>query len=130
MNTNIDYRKYIEDSYNWARYKGLCKTKTEFARLVGVCPSTVSAANQKRYTGKNTARRIEAWRKTIEGPEYERIHDSEFNWVSFRREAAKVFASRLIGMGRDDGYKYSPAEVVGYAIVYADELVKQLRNEQ
>lgn len=55
--------------------------------------------------------------------------DFEFaDWGKFRREAAKMAMGQLIGMGRDDGYKYSPAEVARYAIVYADELIKALRN--
>ena len=49
-------------------------------------------------------------------------------WEDFRREAAKDAMCQLIGMGRDDGYKYSPEEVAHYAIVYADELIKALRN--
>lgn len=49
-------------------------------------------------------------------------------WEAFRREAAKDAMCQLIGMGRDDGYKYSPEEVAHYAIVYADELIKALRN--
>ena len=51
-------------------------------------------------------------------------------WEIFRREAAKDVMCRLIGMGRDDGYKYSPEEVAHYAIVYADELIKQLKEEK
>lgn len=53
-----------------------------------------------------------------------------YTWASFRREAAKDAMCKMIGMGRDDGYKYSPEEVARYAIVYADELIKQLREEQ
>lgn len=54
----------------------------------------------------------------------------EFDWQSFRREAAKDAMCQLIGMGRDDGYKYSPEEVASYAIVYADELIKQLQERR
>lgn len=50
------------------------------------------------------------------------------DWDEFRREAAKVAMCQLIGMGRDDGYKYSPDEVAHYAIVYADELIRQLKE--
>lgn len=57
--------------------------------------------------------------------------DFEFeDWEKFRREAAKMAMGQLIGMSRDDGYKYSPAEVARYAIVYADELIKQLKEEK
>lgn len=51
------------------------------------------------------------------------------DWDAFRREAAKDAMCALIGMGRDDGYKYSPQEVARYAIVYSDELIKQLKEE-
>lgn len=51
------------------------------------------------------------------------------DWDAFRRDAAKDAMCALIGMGRDDGYKYSPHEVARYAIVYADELIKQLKEE-
>ncbi len=52
-----------------------------------------------------------------------------FDWQAFRREAAKDAMCQLIGMGRDDGYKYSPEEVASYAIVYADELIRQLQEK-
>ena len=52
------------------------------------------------------------------------------DWEAFRRDAAKDAMCVLIGMGRDDGYKYSPHEVARYAIVYADELIKQLKDEE
>lgn len=51
-------------------------------------------------------------------------------WEDFRRESAKMAMGQLIGMGRDDGYKYSPEEVAHYAIIYADELIKQLKEEK
>ena len=56
------------------------------------------------------------------------ISESDTNWQSFRREAAKDIMCHLVGMGRDDGYKYSPAECAHYAIIYADELIKQLKQ--
>ena len=62
--------------------------------------------------------------------EWEMIGEDEsepVDWSSFRREAAKDAMCQLIGMGRDDGYKYSPGEVATYAIVYADELIRQLQ---
>ena len=57
------------------------------------------------------------------------IEYSSVDWGKFRREAAKDAMCAMIGMGRDDGYKYSPHEVAHYAIVYADELIKQLKEE-
>lgn len=52
-----------------------------------------------------------------------------YNEESFRREAAKDAMCHLIGMGRDDGYKYSPEEVAHYAIVYADALIAKLQQK-
>ena len=74
-----------------------------------------------------------------DGYEYYRIADLVFpdtpdwdntDWESFRRDASKGAMCVLIGMGRDDGYKYSPHEVARYAIVYADELIKQLKEDE
>lgn len=56
------------------------------------------------------------------------IFDDDIDWQSFRGEAAKDIMCHLVGMGRDDGYKYSPAECARYAIIYADELIKQLKQ--
>ena len=62
----------------------------------------------------------------IPTPELQKFIDMEL----FRMEAAKDAMCQLIGMGRDDGYKYSPEEVAHYAIVYADELIKQLKEKK
>lgn len=51
------------------------------------------------------------------------------DWSSFRREAAKDAMCQLIGMGRDDGYMYSPEEVAHYAIIYADALIAKLKEK-
>ena len=48
---------------------------------------------------------------------------------SLRNRAAIEAMGRLIGMGRDDGYKYSPSEVADYAVHYADALVKALKRK-
>ena len=59
-----------------------------------------------------------------------KIFFEPIDWGAYRREAAKDAMCVLIGMGRDDGYKYSPHEVARYAIVYADELIKQLKEDK
>lgn len=54
----------------------------------------------------------------------------EPDWSAFRREAAKDAMCQLIGTGRDDENKWrSPQEVAHYAIVYADELILQLKHK-
>ena len=64
--------------------------------------------------------------------EVEFIADSDVpsDWQAFRREAAKDAMASLIGMGRDDGFKYSPEQVADYAIRYADALIDKLREEK
>ena len=51
------------------------------------------------------------------------------HWQDVRERAAIIAMGQLIGMGRDDGYKYSPLEVANYAAVYADELIKELKKK-
>ena len=51
------------------------------------------------------------------------------HWQDVRERAAIAAMGQLIGMGRDDGYKYSPLEVANYAVMYADALVEQLKKK-
>lgn len=51
-------------------------------------------------------------------------------WEQLRHQAAIAAMGQLIGMGRDDGYKYSPSEVANYAVGYANALVEQLKKEK
>ena len=51
------------------------------------------------------------------------------HWQDVRERAAITAMGQLIGMGRDDGYKYSPSEVANYAVVYANELIEQLKKK-
>ena len=50
-------------------------------------------------------------------------------WQDVRERAAIAAMGQLIGMGRDDGYKYSPSEVANYAVVYANELIEELKKK-
>ena len=148
-----EYHKFIQDTYNWARYKGICRTKSEFAKIVGVCPSTISASSQERYSGKNTARKIKAWldSKPFVGkpgndetpitnelleqrPVYysealvkEMMAKKEFDWDAFRAEAAKCIIGPLAAHMWD---KWSNKQIAHDAILLTDELIKQLRNGQ
>ena len=51
------------------------------------------------------------------------------HWQTVRERAAIAAMGQLIGMGRDDGYKYSPSEVANYAVVYANELIEELKKK-
>ena len=51
----------------------------------------------------------------------------EAYWSEFRNHAALAAMQSLIGLQL--GYKPSPEQVASYAVVYADELIKELRRE-
>ena len=152
-----EYHKFIQDTYNWARYMGICRTKSEFAKIVGVCPSTISASSQERYSGKNTARKVKAWldSKPFVGkpgndetpiiqcdseqrPVYysealvkEMMAKKEFDWKAFRAEAS----ARILAGIADSKTNYATREeerslTVRIARSLADELIKQLRDGQ
>ena len=139
-----EYHKFIQDTYNWARYKGLCRTKSEFAKIVGVCPSTISASSQERYSGKNTAKKIRAWLKQFENecddiPQgVQRIITEKekmipvFYWNVYRAEVAgRVLAG--IANGRNACYAISDKDrvwAVNNAISLADELIEQLKSHE
>ena len=139
-----EYHKFIQETYNWARYKGLCRTKAEFASLVGVCQSTISASSQERYSGKNTAKKIRAWLKQFEN-EYDEIPQGApqiinekaemipvFDWNVYRAEVAgRVLAG--LADGHNACYAISDKErawAVNNAISLADELIKQLKDHE
>ena len=128
MDKSIDYRKYIEDSFNWAKYKGFCKTKAEFAKIIGVNQCSVSSTKNSKYSGRNTAMKIASWRESVEGKFAPRIGEqtTDIDWKAYHREAAKVILASLVVS--ENGIYPDPEEVAGLAIVYADELVKQLKN--
>lgn len=75
----------------------------------------------------------DSWGNPIEmKPEYiELIQETteDEHWQDVRERAAIAAMGQLIGMGRDDGYKYSPSEVANYAVVYANELIERLKKE-
>lgn len=58
-------QKRIEEIYGLARLKGLCKTKKEFAELVGLNASSISSALNGRegYLSDKMLRTIETWAK-------------------------------------------------------------------
>ena len=117
-----NYKQYIEDSYNWARYNGFCKTKLEFAKILGVHPATLSTKDN-RYSGRNTAMKIEVWRKSVEQT-ITSEKEEQFDWQKYRREVAKDMMISLAEMGIGNCY----SETVRYSIEYTDELIKQLKE--
>ena len=134
-----EYHKFIQDTYNWARYKGLCRTKAEFAKIVGVCQSTISASSQERYSGKNTAKKIKAWLEQFENRHddaTQATHENPsfvpvFDWGVFRAEASVRILAGLAD-GHNACYAISDKDrawAVTNAIALADELIKQLRDE-
>lgn len=50
------------------------------------------------------------------------------HWQDVRERAAIAAMGQLIGMGRDDGYKYSTSEVANYAVGYANALIEELKK--
>ena len=148
-----EYHKFIQDTYNWARYMGICRTKSEFAKIVGVCPSTISASSQERYSGKNTARKIKAWLDSKpfvckpgndetsitnelleQRPVYysedlvkEMMAKKEFDWKAFRAKASARILSGLVS--NEMNYAITDPEwLAKNAIALADELIKQLKH--
>ena len=130
-----DYKQYIEDSYNWARYNGFCKTKLEFAKILGVHPATLSTKDN-RYSGRNTAMKIEIWRKSVTQEIASKTKD-EFDWDVYRREVAMRMLPitsqwKLTKQSKKDSIPVFigiPMEAsVKIAIKYANELIKQLKE--
>lgn len=66
--------------------------------------------------------------RTFTKDELEFISMEDEHWQDVRERAAIAAMGQLIGMGRDDGYKYSPSEVANYAVVYANALIEKLKN--
>ena len=139
-----EYHKFIQDTYNWARYMGICRTKSEFAKIVGVCPSTISASSQERYSGKNTAKKIRAWLKQFEN-EYDDIpHGAPkiitekaemipvFDWDVFRAEASARILAGIVSRRKSCYAMYEKDCQIAAddAIALADELIKQLKNHE
>ena len=124
----INYKQYIEDSYNWARHNGFCKTKLEFAKILGVHPATLSMKDN-RYSGRNTAMKIEVWRKSVEQTITSEKEEKEFDWEAYRMEVSKVILTSIVTKpelyARD---KDRCAAAAKDAIVMADELIKQLKE--
>lgn len=59
-----------------------------------------------------------------------KIEDSSVDWDAFRREAAKGALNAIVNSSSGDGIFPDPEEVCGMAVLYADELIGQLKKEQ
>lgn len=64
MESKTDYLNRI---YSWARAKGLCHTQGEFAALMGMHGSTLSAAmrGHERFLTDNLIKRVAVWAKQM-----------------------------------------------------------------
>lgn len=148
---NTDNRKFIEDSYNRARVYGMCKTKGEFAQLIGVHKSTLSAVGSGKSSGKVAAKKASEWldqyeaeRKALLNTSFpvlneltfaekagyeaivkEMVEKKEFDWDAFRAEAAKCIIGPVAVHMWD---RCSTEMIAKEAISIANELIKQLRD--
>ena len=118
-----NYKQYIEDSCNWAIYNRFCKTKYEFAKIIGVHPATLYTKSN-RCSGKNTARKIDAWRKSVMQT-ITSEKEEQFDWEEYRRDVAAKMLPVIFSRWSADSKQTS----VKNAIEYADELIKQLKEK-
>ena len=130
-----EYGKYVRDTFNWARMKGICKTKGEFAELVGVHRATLSAVENGKSSGKSTVKRIEKWmNERNDIPTVQVIGKLRFDdtyWETFRAEVSGRILAGIVD-GRNACYAVSDKErtwAVSNALSLTDELIKQLRHE-
>ena len=103
---------------------GFCVSLRGFAACVGVVPSTI--VNWKNNPEKEL-KSIEATKVQYVREEVEKFEPEFVNWAAFRREAAKDIL--LSGLASWDT-RQSVEEDVGLAVKYADELIKQLKEEE
>ena len=148
------YRQYIIDTYEWALRNKIVRNQREFAGLVGFSYATMSLIlnGNNKSSGKTVAAKVRAWmdanypnKEQVSIVDYERGYNAalkdqdEFDWVSFRRQAAKdILCARLSNNANHMNFDYSANRVcdsfslqnyVGEALSYADELIRQLKNE-
>ena len=60
---------------------------------------------------------------------YHQYEEETYDWLDFRREAAKGAMCAMIQASTDECYP-DPNEICCMAIEYADELIKQLKEEK
>jgi transcriptional regulator with XRE-family HTH domain len=132
-----EYQKYVEEAYNWAIKNRLAHNKSDFAELVGVDKTTISQIIKGRMSGKATAKKIKLWMdagpstdhtlkltNTFEEGYNKAVRDMDsFNWLAFRREAAKDILVALCTT-----MPINMEEDVRQAINIADELIRQLKK--
>lgn len=83
---------------------------------------------KRHLTGKVAEIAKEVTPESLEEARKKLIAEEEY-WQDVRERAAIAAMGQLIGMGRDDGYKYSPSDVANYAVVYANALIEELKNQ-
>lgn len=139
-----DYQKYVAEAYNWAVKNRLAHNKTDFAELVGVDKTTISQIINGKMSGKATAKKIKLWMdagpstdhtlkltNTFDEGYNKALRDMDsFNWLAFRREAAKDCLCALLPniifneFDEDSTLSYH----CSLAVRWADELIRQLKK--
>ena len=114
--------KYIQDTYQWALDKGYIHNKSQFALAVGTSYATltqlISGNLQPRLNGSRVAKRVKIWRESVQ---QKAKPNQQLRW-----EAAKDAMCAMIEAGTVRGIFPDPEEVCGMAVLYADNLIKQL----
>jgi len=134
---NTEYGNYVRDTFNWARLKGICKTKGEFAELVGVHRATLSAVENGKSSGKSTVKRIEKWMNEhrTDIPTAQIIGKLRFDdtyWETFRAEVSGRILAGLVH-GHNSCYSISDKDrklAVYDALSLTDELIEQLKGHE
>lgn len=151
-----EYQQYIRDTYEWAFRNKLVKNQSDFASVIGCNKVSLSlilrGKKSNNLSGKTIATRTKLWVKSnypnkeqVSVLDYERGYNDamkerdEFDWLSFRRQAAKdILCARLSTNGNHINFDYAKNRVcdsfslqnyVGEAVSYADELIRQLKND-
>lgn len=123
--------KYIQDTYRWATENELVHNKSQFALAVGTNYSAMTQflrgnVEQPRLDGSRVAKRVKIWRESVEQKAQMKHTTLPPDLMLFRREAAKDAMRSMINACSKDGIFPDPEEVCGMAVLYADNLIKQL----
>ena len=122
--------KEAVEVFELAKERGLCNSLRGFAKCLNVVPSSVSnwINNPDRDLRGDIVIKLDYLKEELERKDTEYV-----DWGAFRRNAAKDILCAIMqhdNLGREaDGYKFKEA-AVSIAIIFADELVKQLKVEK
>lgn len=123
MNQHQEYVAYV---FKQAFAKGLVKNRTEFARELNVAPSTISHIinGDKKWVGKTVERNAKLWADAhgIEPDEAE----TEREKAEMKKLKVDLASGFIRAMLPKEGIYPDPEEIVGMAVLYAEELLKQV----